>query len=45
MLEVGDLLDVTGDAGAVRFLGSGTPFFERLRTRGFVTPVGTGGKM
>ena len=45
MLEVGDLLDVTGDVGAIRFLGNGTPFFERLRTRGFVTPVGTGGKM
>lgn len=34
-LQTGDVLEVAGLPAAVRFMGAGTPFFERLRTRGF----------
>ena len=35
-LELGDTVTVAGLPGAVHFLGKGTTFFERLRSRGFV---------
>ncbi|MTJ92659.1 MAG: NAD(+)/NADH kinase [Desulfovibrio sp.] len=35
-LELGDIVTVAGLPDAVHFLGKGTTFFERLRSRGFV---------
>ena len=35
-LQKGDLVRISGLSAAVRFMGEGTCFFERLRSRGFV---------
>ncbi len=44
-LEMGDILHVSGLPSAVQFMGEGTSFFERLRTRGFVLQGSTGNNM
>ena len=36
MLETGDVVTIAGLPSAVHFMGEGTSFFERLRSRGFV---------
>ena len=41
---VGDRVEVTGLEDAVCFVGKEMPFFERLRTRGFVTDMASGAK-
>ncbi|MDD4701095.1 MAG: NAD(+)/NADH kinase [Desulfovibrio sp.] len=41
-LEMDDVLQVSGLPSSVQFLGEGTSFFERLRTRGFVLQGSTG---
>jgi NAD+ kinase len=46
LLERGDVVRVGGLPAAVQFMGEGTCFFERLRSRGFVlqgAPGGLGG--
>ena len=42
LLQVGDRVEVTGLEDAVCFVGKEMPFFERLRTRGFVTDMASG---
>ena len=37
-------MEVTGLEDAVCFVGKEMPFFERLRTRGFVTDMASGAK-
>lgn len=44
VLSIGDTVEVTGRENAVFFAGAEVPFFERLRTRGFVTNFATGGR-
>ena len=44
VLCIGDTVEVTGKEDAVFFAGAEVPFFERLRTRGFVTNFATGGR-
>ena len=44
LLQVGDRVEVTGLEDAVCFVGKEMPFFERLRTRGFVTDMASGAK-
>ena len=44
VLSIGDTVEVTGKDDAVLFAGAEVPFFERLRTRGFVTNFATGGR-
>lgn len=44
-LEKGDVLRITGWSDAVQFLGEGSSFFERLRSRGFVLQGSTGSGM
>lgn len=44
LLQVGDRVEVTGLEDAVCFVGNEMPFFERLRTRGFVTDMASGAK-
>ena len=41
---VGDRVEVPGLEDAVCFVGKEMPFFERLRTRGFVTDMASGAK-
>ena len=44
LLSHGDTVEVTSVDDAVFFAGAEVPFFERLRTRGFVTNFATGGR-
>ena len=43
LLERGDVVRVAGLPAAVQFMGEGTCFFERLRSRGFVLQGAPGG--
>ncbi len=44
LLAYGDTVEVSSVDDAVLFAGAEVPFFERLRTRGFVTNFATGGR-